>query len=79
MNNDGTIRSNLKEGMQVTINPQTDRTRKHIVKGYITNILTNAEEHPHGILVEIDTGEKGRVKEIIGVFREPYCIKQKKY
>jgi uncharacterized repeat protein (TIGR03833 family) len=56
---------NLKVGMTVEVNPQSDRTRKKIVQGVISKILTRAENHPHGILVVLESGEKGRVKRIL--------------
>lgn len=65
MTTDGTIRDQLKKGMQVEINPQTDRTRKIRVQGKISEILTNSAQHSHGILVQLDTGMKGRVKKVI--------------
>jgi len=58
----------------VAINPQSDRTRRIIVKGVIEKLLTKAKEHPHGLLVQLETGDIGRVKEILGdsgVKREP--------
>ncbi len=64
MNIDGIAKKDLKVGMEVDINPQSDRTRKIIVSGKVSEILTNAASHPHGILVLLDTGEKGRVKAI---------------
>ncbi len=64
MSKDGIVNKDLKIGMEVDINPQSDRTRKIIVSGKISEILTNAASHPHGILVLLDSGEKGRVKAI---------------
>jgi uncharacterized repeat protein (TIGR03833 family) len=57
--------SSLEKGMHVEINPQTDRTRKKVISGVVAEILTKSENHPHGILVELDSGEKGRVKRIL--------------
>lgn len=65
MTNNGTIRKYLDKGMDVEINPQSDRTRKVLIQGKISKILTNSEKHPHGILVELETGETGRVKKIL--------------
>ncbi len=53
-----------KIGMLVSINPQSDQTRKLIVQGQISEILTKTESHPHGIMVKLETGEIGRVKSI---------------
>lgn len=61
-----TISNNeLKIGMLVEINPQSDRSRKILLQGAISEILTKSLNHPHGILVLLETGEKGRVKNII--------------
>tara|TARA_B110001450_G_scaffold235738_1_gene240685 strand:+ start:395 stop:1180 length:786 start_codon:yes stop_codon:yes gene_type:complete len=49
----------------VAINPQSDRTRKIIFKGVVDKLLTKATEHPHGLLVQLETGEIGRVKEVL--------------
>jgi len=51
-------------GMLVSINPQSDRTRKLIVQGVVAEVLTKTENHPHGMLVLLESGEKGRVKSI---------------
>ncbi|NOX66564.1 MAG: DUF2196 domain-containing protein [Chlorobi bacterium] len=63
--NRNTTPKNLRIGMHVEINPQADRTRKKIVQGIITEILTKSKGHPHGVLVLLESGEKGRVKAII--------------
>ena len=51
--------------MLVEINPQTDRSRQVRIAGEIEEILTNTDTHPHGILVQLVSGEKGRVKAIL--------------
>ena len=61
----GNYSENIKEGLQVEVNPQKDRTRKIRVKGIVKKILTRTPEHTHGILVELDNGEIGRVKIIL--------------
>jgi uncharacterized repeat protein (TIGR03833 family) len=65
MSSKGMILNDLKIGMNVEINPQSDRTRKLRSKGTISEILTSSDKHPHGILVLLKSGEKGRVKAII--------------
>ena len=55
----------LEIGMEVIINPQQDRTRAQRIKGKVVEILTGNKTHPHGILVRIDSGTVGRVKEIV--------------
>jgi uncharacterized repeat protein (TIGR03833 family) len=62
MDSNGTNKSDLSEGLEVIINPQSDRTRKERVPGCIAEILTKTETHSHGILVRLDNGTVGRVK-----------------
>jgi uncharacterized repeat protein (TIGR03833 family) len=59
------LNSMLAKGMKVEINPRSDRTRKLLVKGEISEILTSSESHSHGILVKLEDGETGRVKNIL--------------
>ena len=55
-------REQIAKGISVTINPQTDRSRKIMVTGVVDEILTHANSHPHGLLVKLQSGEIGRVK-----------------
>ena len=57
--------SELPKGTRVAINPQTDRSRKILIEGAVNEVLTKATEHPHGLLVKLETGEIGRVKKIL--------------
>ncbi|MEK7256412.1 MAG: YwbE family protein, partial [Bacteroidota bacterium] len=36
-----------------------------LTEGIVKDILTSSPQHPHGIKVKLDTGEVGRVKEIL--------------
>ena len=65
MSMDGKTRESLKIGMEVEINPQGDKTRKVLFQGKIQELLTNAPQHDHGILVKLVNGEIGRVKKIL--------------
>lgn len=67
-------RRDLAIGATVEINPQNDRTRKILIEGDIKEILTTADSHPHGILVLLESGEKGRVKSIKNVSHENTAI-----
>ena len=64
MKTHGTNINVLAEGMEVVVNPQSDRTRNERVRGRISEILTRSGSHPHGILVRLENGEVGRVKEV---------------
>jgi uncharacterized repeat protein (TIGR03833 family) len=42
-----------------------DQRSGKLTEGIVKDILTNSPTHPHGIKVRLETGEVGRVKEII--------------
>jgi len=65
MENSIVSREDLAIGMMVEINPRDDRSRKIRVSGELTEVLTNASTHSHGILVKLMSGEIGRVKKIL--------------
>lgn len=56
----------LAIGMNVEINPREDKTREKRVQGVVAEILTKNQDHPHGVLVKLESGETGRVKKIMG-------------
>ena len=62
---DGTKRSNIKPGIRVNIVMKEDQRTGYLTEGYVQDILTNSPNHPHGIKVKLETGEVGRVKEIL--------------
>ena len=61
----------ISVGMMVEINPQSDRTRQQRVQGQVSEILTRNQNHPHGILVKLETGEQGRVKSVVESSLQP--------
>ncbi len=61
----GQTRSNIKPGMQVLIVLKQDQRTGKLTKGIIRDILTKSPNHPHGIKVRLESGEVGRVKEIV--------------
>lgn len=65
---DGRKRSNIKPGMHVNIVMKEDQRTGDLTEGYVQDILTNSPNHPHGIKVRLETGEVGRVKEILSEF-----------
>lgn len=68
--NPGQFLSNISIGLNVGI---TTRERRYdIQKGIVKNILTRSAQHTHGIMVELESGVIGRVKEIYsdGAFGE---------
>ena len=61
----GQTRSNLKPGMTVLIILKQDQHTGKLTKGVVKDILTKSPNHPHGIKVRLQSGEVGRVKEIM--------------
>ncbi|WP_243683912.1 YwbE family protein [Methanosarcina barkeri] len=62
--NNGTVRANIKEGLNVGIVLKADQRTGKITRGIVKRILTNSSTHPHGIKVQLTDGQVGRVKEI---------------
>lgn len=62
---EGKLRKNITIGMEVNIVLKEDQKTGFLTNGFVKKILTNATFHPHGIKVQLETGEIGRVKEII--------------
>jgi uncharacterized repeat protein (TIGR03833 family) len=58
-------RSDIKTGMQVKVVMKEDQRTGKLTEGIIKDILTKSAKHPHGIKVRLETGEVGRVKEIV--------------
>ena len=61
----GTIRANIKIGLEVNIVLKQDQRSGRLTQGVVEKILTNSPNHPHGIKVRLESGEVGRVKEIL--------------
>ncbi|MGK0367272.1 MAG: putative repeat protein (TIGR03833 family) [Thermoproteota archaeon] len=62
LNMEGTIRSNLKIGLKVSIVLKKDQRSGKLTEGYIIKLLTKSPNHPHGIKVRLENGDVGRVK-----------------
>ena len=61
----GQTRANIKPGMQVLIVLKQDQRTGKLTRGIVRDILTKSPNHPHGIKVRLESGEVGRVKEIV--------------
>jgi len=61
---EGTIRNNIKVGMEVAIVLKADQRSGKLTEGIVAKILTNSTTHPHGIKVKLTDGKVGRVKQI---------------
>jgi uncharacterized repeat protein (TIGR03833 family) len=61
----GTRRIDIKPGLRVTIVMKADQRSGKQTAGIVKDILTSSSVHPHGIKVRLESGQVGRVKEII--------------
>ena len=62
---DGTIRDNVTEGMEVDVVQKQDQSSGELIRGIVAEILTSSAEHPHGIKVRLESGQVGRVQNIV--------------
>ena len=62
---DGTVRTHVKPGLEVLIVLKKDQRTGLLTRGIVKDVLTNSATHPHGIKVRLDSGQVGRVKEIL--------------
>jgi len=58
-------RTDVKTGMHVKIVMKEDQRTGELTEGIVKDILTKSSRHTHGIKVRLETGEVGRVKEIL--------------
>jgi len=61
---DGKNRSNVKIGKSAEIVQKHDQRSGNLTIGIVKRILTKSSSHPHGIKVQLEAGEVGRVKRI---------------
>jgi uncharacterized repeat protein (TIGR03833 family) len=61
----GRRRNDIKPGLEVEIVLKEDQRTGRRTRGVVRDILTRSAEHPHGIKIRLETGEVGRVKEIV--------------
>jgi uncharacterized repeat protein (TIGR03833 family) len=62
---DGKNRASIYKGLEVQIVQKKDQDSGALTRGIVKDILTNSANHPHGIKVRLESGEIGRVQEII--------------
>lgn len=62
---DGKQRKQIQPGIRVRIVLKRDQRTGNLTEGIVKDILTKSPTHPHGIKVRLESGEVGRVKEII--------------
>lgn len=62
---EGKNRADIKPGSEVAIVLKKDQRTGFLTHGRVKDILTKSPSHPHGIKVRLESGEVGRVKEIL--------------
>jgi uncharacterized repeat protein (TIGR03833 family) len=62
---DGRERKDVRPGLTVEIVLKQDQRTGRLTRGVVKDVLTKSPHHPHGIKVRLETGEVGRVKEVI--------------
>jgi len=61
----GIGRDKISPGTEVQIIQKQDQRSGLLTRGVVQDILTKSSIHPHGIKVRLETGEVGRVKELV--------------
>ena len=62
---DGKQRSDVKPGQNVEIVLKEDQRTGKLTAGVVQNLLTKSSFHPHGIKVRLESGQVGRVQNIL--------------
>ncbi len=55
----------LSPGAKVLIIQKQDQRTGKLTEGIVADVLTKSPSHPHGIKVRLETGEVGRVQEVM--------------
>tara|TARA_B110000483_G_scaffold69404_1_gene86661 strand:+ start:6911 stop:7120 length:210 start_codon:yes stop_codon:yes gene_type:complete len=61
---DGGLRKNIIVGSQVEVVQKQDQRTGNLTEGIVQRILTKSANHPHGIKVQLESGQVGRVKHV---------------
>lgn len=62
---DGNYRTNIQIGNRVEIVQKHDQRSGNLTQGIVKRVLTKSSNHPHGIKVQLKSGEIGRAKTIL--------------
>jgi uncharacterized repeat protein (TIGR03833 family) len=62
---DGSVRKNIQVGFSVEIVQKHHQRSGELTEGIVKRILTKSPNHPHGIKVQLASGEVGRVKNVL--------------
>lgn len=61
----GERRSDIRPGQRVSIVLKEDQRTGRRTEGVVMDVLTNSATHPHGIKVRLESGQVGRVQELL--------------
>lgn len=61
----GTRRADVKPGIEVLVELAEDKRTGKLTGGIVKEILTSSPNHPHGIKVMLESGQVGRIKQIV--------------
>ena len=61
----GQQRSNIRVGLAVNVILKEDQRTGKKTQGVVKDILTKSSFHPHGIKVRLESGQVGRVIDIL--------------
>jgi uncharacterized repeat protein (TIGR03833 family) len=61
----GELRKDIHPGLEVEIVQKADQRTGKLTRGIVRDILTSSPQHTRGIKVRLQTGEVGRVREIV--------------
>lgn len=64
-NSDGRVRANIQIGFEVEVVQKQDQRSGDLTEGVVKRILTSSPKHHRGIKVMLETGEVGRVKNVL--------------
>jgi len=62
---DGKNRKNVHVSQAVEVVQKQHQRSGELTEGIVERILTKSANHPHGIKVQLESGEIGRVKNIL--------------
>lgn len=65
MNMNGQNRADIKVGAKVKIVLKADQRTGKLTEGVVARLLTKSSFHPHGIKVQLEDGQVGRVQEVL--------------
>jgi len=65
---DGTLRANIKAGLEVDIVLKKDQPTGKLTHGKVMDILTSDSQHHRGIKVRLEDGQVGRVQKVYPKF-----------